>query len=116
MLRIRIAKANQAALISGEIADRCDPLRYLLVGLSIDDMAARRMIRVEGLVDEDCLVEIDDERITSMCKVHRRTGHASGVTTFISSIGEHNLKLAVFCMKYLKHIGRPFDPNSVLCR
>ena len=48
-----------------------------------------------------------------MCKVHRRTGHVSGVTTFISSIGEHNLKLAVLCMKYLKHIGRLFGPHSV---
>ena len=59
MLRIRIAKANQAALISGEIADCCDPLRYLLVELDIDDMAACCMIRVEGLVNKDCLVELD---------------------------------------------------------
>ena len=80
--------------------------------MGIEDMSARRMIRVEELNCERCLLDLDDERITSMCKVHRRSDHSSGINTFISAKGEHNLKLAVFCMKHMRNIGRSYHPHT----
>ena len=71
-------------------------------------MAARRMINVEAFHDENCLVELDDKHIESICHVNRR--REAYATTYIYGSGEYNLKLAVLYMKHLKNNGRSFDP------
>ena len=71
-------------------------------------MAARRMINVEAFYDKDCIVELDDKRIESICHVNRR--REAYAITYISGSGEYNLKLAMFYMKHLKNTGRSYDP------
>ena len=66
------------------------------------------MINVEDFHDDNCLVELGDKRIESICHVNRRRD--TYATTYISGSREYNLKLVVFCMKHLKNIGRSFDP------
>ena len=63
---VKAARANHASVLSVEIPVACEPLRSLFVRLGIDDIAARCMIKVEGLVNKICLVALDDDRITSM--------------------------------------------------
>ena len=67
-----------------------------------------RMINVEAFYNQDCLVELDDKRIESICHVNRR--REAYATTYISGSGEYNLKLAVFYMKHLKSTSRSYDP------
>ena len=80
--------------------------------LGFDDMAARRIINVERLEEAECLASLNDERISAICKVHRRSD-SSMLATYISASGEHNLKLAVFCLKHLKNTGRSYALEDI---
>jgi hypothetical protein len=91
--------------MEGRIKKSAKPLLAFLVRLGFDDMAARRVINVERLNNADCLASLNDERISAICKVHRRSD-SSMLATYISASGEHNLKLAVFCLKHLKNTRR----------
>ena len=105
--RFRIAKARAKAVMEGRIKKRAEPLLAFLVRLGFDDMAARRVINVERLNNANCLASLNDERISAICKVHRRSD-SSMLAIYISASGEHNLKLAVSCLKHLKNTGRSY--------
>ena len=96
---------------SGAISKSAEPLLRLFMRLGVDEMAARRIINVEAFHDKNCLFEIDDKRVESICHVNRR--REAYATTCISDSGEYNLKLAVFCMKHLKNTGRSFEPPYI---
>ena len=95
----------------GDISKSAEPLLRLFMRLGLDEMAALRMINMEAFHDENCLVELDDKGIESICHVEIRREAYS--TTYISGSGEYNLKLAVLCMKHFKNTGRSFDPPSI---
>ena len=113
--RFRIAKARAKAVMEGRIEPSAKPLLAFLVRLGFDDMAACRVINVERLEDAECLASLDDERISAICKVHRRSD-SSMLATYISASGEHNLKLAVFCLKHLKNTGRSYALGDITRR
>ena len=98
-------KANDAR--SGAISKHDEPLLRLFMRLGVDEMSACRMINVEDFHDENCLVELGDKRIESICHVNRK--REAYATIYISGSGEYNLKLAVLCMKQLKNTGRSFS-------
>ena len=102
--RFCIAKARAMAVMEGQIKKSAKPLLAFLVRLGFDDMATRRVINVERLNNANCLASLNDERISAICKVHRRSD-SSMLATYISASGEHNLKLTVFCLKHLKNTG-----------
>ena len=57
---------------SGAISKHAEPFLCLFMRLGVDEMSARRMINVEAFYDQDCLVELDDKRIESICHVNRK--------------------------------------------
>ena len=107
-----IAKARAKAVMEGRIKKRAEPLLAFLVRLGFDDMAVRRVINVERLNNANCLASLNDERISAICKVHRRSD-SSMLATYISASGEHNLKLVVFCLKHLKNTGRSYALEDI---
>ena len=80
--RTRGAKKKADAARSGAISKSAEPLLRLFMWLGVDEMAARRMINVESFHDENCLVELDDKRIESICHLNRR--REANDTTYIS--------------------------------
>ena len=104
----RAANMKADAARSRAISKSAKPLLHLFMRLGVDKMADCRMINVEAFYNQDCLVELDDKRIESICHVNRR--REDYATTYISSSGEYNLKLAVFYMKHLKNTGHYYDP------
>ena len=106
--RTRAAKMKDDTARSRVISKSSEPLLFLFVRLGVDEMATRRMINVEAFHDENCLVDLDDKRIESICHVNRR--REAYAATYISGSGSYSLKPAVFCMKHLKNTGRSYDP------
>jgi hypothetical protein len=71
----------------------------------------RQSQTIGGHPQKDCLVDLDDEHISTIYKVNCRTEYK--FSTSISGSGEHNLKLAVFCMKHLKNNGWSYCPQDL---
>ena len=79
------ANMKEDAARSGPIRKHSEPLLCLLMRLGVDEMAAFLMINVEAFYDQDCLVELDDKCIESICHVNRR--REAYATNYISGSG-----------------------------
>ena len=79
------AKMKADAARSRAISKSAEPLLCLFMWLGVDEMDARRIINMEAFHDDNCLVELDDNRIESICHVNRRREDYD--TTYISGSG-----------------------------
>ena len=110
--RLRHAKRREREVRMGIIDDMAIPVLQFLVRLGFDDMAARRMINVEVFHSVYRLLRLDDDKISNICRVHRKS-EGNMMATFISATAEGNLKMAVFCLKHLKNTGRSYALHQV---
>ena len=70
------------------------------------------MINVEHFQNDKNLVELDNNRIHSICTVN--CGNEKDVDTYVSGKGDYNLQLAVFAINHLKFTGHSFHPDSII--
>ena len=62
----RAAKMKADSARYGAISKSDKPLLSLFMRLVVDEMAAHRMINMEALYNQTCLVKLDDKRIESI--------------------------------------------------
>ena len=82
--RLRHAKRREREVRMGIIEDSAIPLLQFLVRLGLADMAARRMINVEVFRSVYSLLKLDDDKISNICRVHRKS-EGNMMATFISA-------------------------------
>ena len=70
------------------------------------------MINVEQFQNDNNLVELNNNRIHSICTMNRR--NKRDVNTYLSGMRDYNLQMAVFAMKHWKFTGRSYQPDIII--